>query len=118
MCGVKVPAVGGGLPARVADRPPGHADTLTAQLRAFAHRSGLMLDDVYTEHPDVPASREGAAFRALVEALRHPTYVRSSFLCLSTSRGSAVCTGSCIRLIAVETGADIVIMSKRGGGTS
>lgn len=47
--------------------PPGHADTLTVQLRAFADRSSLALADVYT---DVPASREGAAFSALVEALR------------------------------------------------
>jgi hypothetical protein len=51
--------------------PPGHADALTAQLRAFADRSGLVLADVYTEQPDV-SSREGAAFDALVEALRRP----------------------------------------------
>lgn len=40
-------------------------------MRAFAHRSGLALADVYTEQPDV-SSREGAAFSLLVEALRRP----------------------------------------------
>lgn len=51
--------------------PPGRAEALPARLWALAHRSGLALADVSTEQPDV-SSREGAAFRAPVQALRHP----------------------------------------------
>jgi len=93
--------------------PPKHADTLTVQLRTFARQSGLVLADVYTEQTDVPASREGAAFRALVEALRHPhiTTVIISAEHFSRFRGTsgAMCTA-----IATETAADIMIMSGRG----
>ena len=95
-----------------------HADTLTAQLRAFAPRSGLVLDDLNTEHSNVPASREGAAFRALVEALRRP-HIRTVIIPtpehFSRSGGmyQAMCT-----TIAGETSADIAMMSECGGGAS
>jgi hypothetical protein len=98
--------------------PPEHADTLTAQLRAFARRSGLVPDDVYTEHPNVPASREGAAFRALVEALRRP-HIRTVIIPTPEhfSRFGGMYRPMCTA-IAVETGADIVMMSECGGGAS
>jgi hypothetical protein len=65
--------------------PPGHADALTATFRAFAQVRGLALADVYTEQPDV-SSREGAAFRALVEASRvscTPQFVCAAGLAVS-----------------------------------
>lgn len=95
--------------------PPERTDALSARLRLFAHARGLTLADVYTEHGDVLASREGAAFNALVEALRRPhiTTVIIPAEHFSRLRGMyrAMCTA-----IAVETGADIVIMSQHGGG--
>jgi nucleotide-binding universal stress UspA family protein len=98
--------------------PPGHADALAAQLRAFAHRCGLALTDTYTEHTDVPASREGAAFRALVEALRRP-HIRAVVI-PSPEHFSRF--GDMYRamrtVINVETGADMLIMSNKGGGAS
>jgi hypothetical protein len=97
--------------------PAGHADALTARLRAFAHGSGLALADVYTEQTDVP-SREGAAFRALVEALRRPhinTVIIPAPEHFSRFGGMyrAMYTA-----IDVETGADVLIMSERDGGAS
>lgn len=96
---------------------PGHADALTAQLQAFAHKSGLVLTDVYAEQVDVPASREGAAFRALVDALRRPhlnTAIIPTPLHFSRFGGMyrAMCT-----VIAVETGADVLIVSEHSGGS-
>jgi hypothetical protein len=80
-----------------ASDPLGHVDALAAQLLAFAHVRGLTLADVYTEPADVLASREGAAFRALVEALRRPHICAVSSPPLNTSRGSAACTRPCVR---------------------
>lgn len=51
--------------------PPGLADRLNLDTPTFAHRSGLVLADTYTEQPGV-SSRAGAAFSALVKALRRP----------------------------------------------
>ncbi|MGH3566984.1 MAG: hypothetical protein ACRDRH_13320 [Pseudonocardia sp.] len=68
--------------------PPGYAHTLTTQLRAVAHRSGPVLADAYTEHIGVPASGEGVAFRALVEALRRP-HIHTDVLIMSQRCGGA-----------------------------
>ncbi|MGH3751865.1 MAG: hypothetical protein ACRDRP_04055 [Pseudonocardiaceae bacterium] len=97
--------------------PPGHADALTATLRAFAQVRGLALVDVYTEQLDV-SSREGAAFRALVEALRRPhlhTVIIPTQWHFSRFYGMyrAMCA-----VIGMETGADVLIMSGMGGGGS
>ncbi|MGH3924479.1 MAG: hypothetical protein ACRDTT_16735 [Pseudonocardiaceae bacterium] len=96
---------------------PGRADALTARLYAFAHRSGLALADVYIEQPDV-SSRAMAAFRALVEALRRPhsnTMIIPAPEHFSRFGGMyrAMCTA-----IDVETGADVLIMSERGGSAA
>jgi hypothetical protein len=90
--------------------PPKHADTLTTQLRTFAHQSGLVLADVYTEHTDVPASREGAVFRVLVEALRRPHITTMIIPAEHFSRFKGMYRAMCTA-IATETTADIVIMS-------
>jgi hypothetical protein len=93
--------------------PPGHADTLAVQLRAFAHRSGLALADTYTEQPGV-SSREGAAFSALVEALRRP---HINTVIIPTPEHFSWFGGMYRAMrtaIDVETGADVLIMS--GGG--
>lgn len=50
--------------------PPGHADALSPQLRAFTDVRGLALADEYTK--EVAPSREGVAFGAPVKALRRP----------------------------------------------
>jgi hypothetical protein len=76
------------------------------------------LADVYIEHADVPASREGAAFRALVEALRCP-HIRT--VIIPTPEHFSRFGGMYRAMrpaIAVETGADVLIMSERGGGAS
>jgi hypothetical protein len=77
-----------------------------------------VLDDVYTEHTDVPASHDGAAFRALVEVLRRP-HIRTVIIPTPEhfSRFGGMYRAMCTA-IAVETGADIVIMSERGGGAA
>lgn len=89
--------------------PAGHTDALSARLHVFAQAGWLALADVYTEHTDVPAFREGAAFRALVDKLGHHAehfwWLRGMY--------RARCT-----TIAAETGADMLIMSQRGGGAS
>lgn len=97
--------------------PPGHAKTLTAQWRAFAHRSNLALADVSTEHPDV-SSREGAAFRALVEALRRPH--TPTVIIPAPKHFSRVCDmhRPMCPFIDVETGADLLIVSEHGRGAS
>jgi hypothetical protein len=40
-----------------ASDPPGFADLLIADTRAFAHRSGLALADIYIEQPEVSSAR-------------------------------------------------------------
>jgi hypothetical protein len=97
--------------------PPGHADTLAVQLRAFAHRSGLALADTYTEQPGV-SSHEGAAFSALVEALHRPhinTVIIPTPEHFSWFGGMyrAMCT-----VIDMENGAAVLTMSNVGGGAS
>jgi hypothetical protein len=95
--------------------PPGHADTLTTQLWAFAHRSGLVLADVYIEHADVSASREGAAFLALVEALRRP-HIRTVIIPTPEHFSRFGGMYQTMRtVIETETGADVLIMSEHGG---
>ncbi len=97
--------------------PPAHAYALAAQLRAFAHAGGLALADVYTEQPDV-SFREGAAFRARVEALRRPhihTVIIPTAEHFSRFGGMYRAMRA---VIEVETGADVLIMSQRGGGAS
>ncbi|MGH3874922.1 MAG: hypothetical protein ACRDSR_26040 [Pseudonocardiaceae bacterium] len=98
--------------------PPGHADALSAHLRAFAHPRGLALADTYTEQqPDV-SSREGAAFRALVEALRRPhihTVIIPTPEHFSRLRGMYRAMRT---VIEVETGADVLVMSSMGGSAS
>jgi hypothetical protein len=111
------PLVVGYVRLQVSD-PLGLANQLNAELQAFAHRSGLALGDVYTEHTDVPASREGAAFRALVEALRRP-HIRAVVIPSPEhfSRFGGMHRAMCT-VIDVETGLDVLIMSNRGGGAS
>jgi hypothetical protein len=48
-------------------RPDDSGDQLTARMRAFAHRSGLELVDIYIEPPHV---FRRSAFGALIETLR------------------------------------------------
>lgn len=90
--------------------PSEHADAVTARLRWFAEAHGLALADVYTEQPDVPASREGAAFSALMAALRRPhittVIVPAEHFARLHGMYRAMCTA-----IAVETAADVLIMS-------
>ena len=96
--------------------PPGHADAPSAHLRAFAHRCGLTLADTYTEQPDVSASREGAAFRALVEALRRPhihTVIIPTPEHFSRFGGMYRAMRA---VIGMETGADVLVMSTKGVG--
>lgn len=98
--------------------PPGHADALTATLRAFAHVRGLALVDVYTEPADVPASREGAAFSALVEALRRP---HINAVIIPTPEHFSRFGGmyrAMYAVIGMEISADVLIMSGMGGGGS
>lgn len=92
--------------------PPGHVDVLSARLRAFAHVRGLALADMYTEEVDV-SSREGAAFRALVEALRRPHITTVIIPAEQFSRFGGMSRAMCTA-IAVETGDDLLIMSGRG----
>lgn len=96
--------------------PPGHADALSAQLRAFADVRGLALVDVYTE--EVAPSRAGAAFSALVEALRRP-HIHT--LIIPTHEHFSR-FGNMYRamrtVIDIETCADAMIMSNKGGGAS
>jgi hypothetical protein len=98
-----------------ASDPPGLADQLNAEMRAFAHRCGLALADVYTEQPDV-SSREGAAFSALIEALRRP-HIHAVVI---PSPGHFSRFGGMYRamrtVIETETGADVLVMSDRSGG--
>lgn len=86
---------------------PGHADASTAPLRAFAHLRGLALAHVYTEQVGV-SSRDRAAFPALIEALRRP---HINTVIIPTPEHFSRFDGTAI---AVETGADIVIMSAGG----
>jgi hypothetical protein len=92
---------------------PEHADAVTARLRRFADAHGLALADVYTEQPDTPASREGAAFSALMAALRRPhittVIVPAEHFARLHGMYRAMCTA-----IAVETCADLLIVA---GGT-
>jgi hypothetical protein len=94
------------------------ADLLIAEMRIFAHRSGFVLADTYTEHTDVPASREGAAFRALVEALRRP-HIHTVIIPTPEhfSRFGGMYRALCA-VINVETDADVLIMANEGGGAS
>jgi hypothetical protein len=100
-----------------ASDPLGLAHLLIAEMRAFAHRSGLALADVYTEHqPDV-SSREGAAFRALVEVLRRS---HISTVIIPTpkhfSRFGGMYRAMCA-VIDMETGADVLIMAEGVGAS-
>jgi hypothetical protein len=99
-----------------ASDPLGLAEQLNAEMRAFAHQSGFVLADIYTEHTDVPASREGAAFRALVEALRRS---RINAVIIPAPEHFSRFGGvyrAMRTVIDVETGADVLIMSSMGGG--
>ncbi|MGH3695344.1 MAG: hypothetical protein ACRDRX_15380 [Pseudonocardiaceae bacterium] len=80
--------------------PAGCADTLTVRLRVFAHLCGLVLADMHIEHPNT-LSFAGAAFRALVEALRCPL--------IGMHRAM-------LTAVAVETGADVLVMPGRPRG--
>ena len=95
--------------------PPGHGDQLAAELSTFADRSGLALADIYTEHPDV-SSRQGAAFDALIEALRRP-HIHAVLIPSPQhfSRFGGMYRAMCT-VIDIETGADILIMRSRSGG--
>jgi hypothetical protein len=98
-----------------ASDPPGLADLLIADMRAFAYRSALALAATYTEQSDV-SSREGAAFSALLEALRRPhihAVVIPSPGHFSRFGGMylAMCT-----VIQMETGADVLVISDRSRG--
>lgn len=64
--------------------PAGHTDALSARLHVFAQAGWLALADVYTEHTDVPAFREGRRFARSLTSL---------VTTLSTSGGFAACTG-------------------------
>jgi hypothetical protein len=90
--------------------PPEHAEALPARLCMFAHARGLALADVFTEPADMPASRAGAAFSALVEALRRPhittVIIPAEHFARLAGLHRAMCTA-----IAVQTGADVLIMS-------
>jgi hypothetical protein len=98
-----------------ASDPLGLADQLNAEMRAFAHRCGLALADVYIEQPDV-SSREGAAFSALVEALRRP-HIHAVVI---PSPGHFSRFGGMYQamrtVIETETGADVLVMFDRSGG--
>jgi hypothetical protein len=64
------PLVFGYLRLQPAD-PPQIGARLTAEMRAYAEREGLMLADVYTDHLDPPANHPNrSAFCALMDALR------------------------------------------------
>jgi hypothetical protein len=84
-------------------------------LRAFAHRCGLALANVYIERLDV-SSRVGAAFRALVEALRRP-HITTVIIPTPEhfSWFGGIYRARCA-VIEVGTGADVLIMSSMGGG--
>ncbi|MGH4011633.1 MAG: hypothetical protein ACRDTH_26295 [Pseudonocardiaceae bacterium] len=74
--------------------------------------------DVYTEQqPDV-SCREGAAFCALVEALRRP-HIHAVIIPTPEhfSRFGGMYRAMCA-VINVETGADVLIMSNEGRGAS
>jgi hypothetical protein len=98
-----------------ASDPPGFADQLMADMRAYAHRFGLTLADTYTEQPEV-SSREGAAFSTLVEALRRP-HIHTVVI---PSAGHFSRFGGIYRvmrtLIETETGADVLVVSDRTKG--
>jgi hypothetical protein len=93
-----------------ASDPLGRADQLNAEMRAFAHRCSLALTDIYTEQPGV-SSREGAAFSALVEALRRP-HIHAVII---ASPGHFSRFGGMYQamrtVIQMETGADVLVMS-------
>jgi len=84
-------------------------------MRAFAYRSALALAATYTEQSDV-SSREGAAFSALVEALRRP-HIHAVVI---PSPGHFSRFGGMYRAmrtgIETETGADVLVMSDKPGG--
>lgn len=72
--------------------------------------------DVYTEDTDVSAPRAGAAFSVLVEALRRPhIYIVITPAPEHSSRFGGMYRAMCTAL-AVETGADVLIMSQCGEG--
>lgn len=97
-----------------ASDPPGLADQLFAEMRAFPHRSGLAVADTYTERPGA-SSREGAAFRALVEALRRPHITNVTIA--SPKHFSRFGLYRAMRtLIETETGAHVLVVSDRSGG--
>jgi hypothetical protein len=95
--------------------PAEQIDAVSARLRLFAQARGLALADVCTEPVSVPASREGTAFSALVEALRRPhistVIIPAEHYIRLRGIHRATCTA-----IAVETCAALLIMSD--GGTS
>jgi hypothetical protein len=98
-----------------ASDPPGLADLVIADLRAFAHRCGLALADVYMEQPGA-FSRERAAFSAMVKALRRP-HIQAVVI---PSLGHFSRFGGMYRamrtVIETETGAEVLVMSDRSGG--
>jgi hypothetical protein len=82
---------------------------------AFAHRSGLALADTYTEQPEV-SSHQGAAFSALVEALRRPhihavVFPSAGHFSRFGGRYRAMCA-----VIETETGTDVLVMSNNDEG--
>jgi hypothetical protein len=95
--------------------PPGFADQIIADMRVFTHQGGLALADTYIEQSDV-SSREGAAFSALVEALRRP-HIHAVVI---PSTGHFSRFGGMYEamrtMIKTETGADVLVMSDRLGG--
>ncbi len=83
-------------------------------MRAFAHRSGLALVDTYIEHPGA-SSREGAAFRALVEALHRPHIHAAVIPSPEHFSRFGLCRAT-RTLIETETGAHVLVISDRSGG--
>jgi hypothetical protein len=96
--------------------PPGLTDLLTADMRAFPHRSGLALPDTHTEQPDEASSRQGAAFSQLVKALRRPhlpAIVIPSPEHFSRFGGMSPVMYT---IIKIETGTDVLAMSDSDEG--
>jgi hypothetical protein len=95
--------------------PLGLAHLLIAEMRAFAHRGGLALADIYTEQQLDVSSREGAAFRAPVEALRR-SHIHTVIISTPEhfSRFGGMYRAMCA-VIDMETGADV---PNQGGAAS
>ena len=94
-----------------ASDPLGLADLLIADMCAFAHRSALALAATYTEQPDV-SSREGAAFSALVEALRRP-HIHALVI---PSPGHFCRFGGMYRAMRTAIETDVLVVYDKPGG--